>query len=146
MRILRFSWITVSMLFVAFGRPAAHELRHEVSQGDTVVVTFTYASYVAFSHEVYELFGPGDTNPTQSGRTDGNGQIKFVPDRVGSWRVRTFSPDGHGADITIEINGNTSLFHKKASSGRLVSKIVIGVAVIFVAFGGLFFFLRSKKL
>jgi hypothetical protein len=145
MRVQWFLWMNVLIICAVPVRPAAHELHHEVSHGDTVVITFTYTGNIAFSHEAYELYRPGETSPAQSGRTDAGGRIRFVPDREGPWRVRTFSPDGHGSDITIDIGANGSLGRKKPLSGRLVPRIAAGVAAIFFIFGVLFFFSRSKK-
>jgi nickel transport protein len=90
------------LLVIGCSSAGAHGLRHTVTRGESVVVTLSYSNGVAFSGEAYEIFRAGDADPYQSGRTDPFGRIVFMPDSSAAWRIRAFSEDGHGLDISIE--------------------------------------------
>ena len=138
-------WMVLLLLCIQTGRGAAHELLHTVVQDDSVVVDLTYPGGEAFSYETYEILGPGDSAPFQTGRTDGNGRIVFVPDRAGRWRVRAFAADGHGAEFTVEMVIASSHEPAEPAPMKSAGRIAIGVAVILAVFGVLSLFLRKKK-
>jgi len=80
-------------------RAAAHDLRHSIEEGAAVTVKLFSADGNEFSFESYEVYYEGEEIPFQVGRTDARGRLVFLPDRAGTWRVKAFSKDGHGADF-----------------------------------------------
>jgi nickel transport protein len=133
------------LICLTAARGAAHEVDHAVARTDAVVVTLSHEDGETFSNEAYEVIGPGDSNPFQTGRTDANGRITFVPDRTGTWRVRAFSEDGHGVDFTIDVDDLEMAAEARRSPGRGLGIPLAGVFVIFALFGILSLFLKKRK-
>jgi len=79
-------------LFTSSAYP--HSINYEVQQkGISVRVFYTEKDPASYSQ--YELFGPGDTLPHQTGRTDKNGFISFFPERAGFWKIKVWGESGH---------------------------------------------------
>jgi nickel transport protein len=97
--------VVVSALLLAaflFGTPAAaHRVHHEVSREEAVVVTLAYGDGSPLAGEQYEIRVAGGNAVWQTGVTDVEGRIAFLPDRDAEWRIRVFTEDGHGADFTV---------------------------------------------
>lgn len=81
-----------------------HALLHEVLDAEAVIVRLAFPGGDSPWFEPYEVFAPGDETAFQSGRVNARGEVAFRPDRPGSWRLRVFSEDGHGAMITLEVD------------------------------------------
>ncbi|MBD3236066.1 MAG: hypothetical protein GF330_05140, partial [Candidatus Eisenbacteria bacterium] len=82
----------------------AHEVHHAVRQGPATVVQLSYAGGSPFSYESYEIRFEDQEIPRQVGRTDSAGRIVFVVDRAGTYRLRAFSEDGHGATLALDLD------------------------------------------
>ncbi|MDO8932675.1 MAG: hypothetical protein Q7U97_09800 [Rhodocyclaceae bacterium] len=134
------------MLLCALACPvAAHEVLHEMTQAQAVVVRLVYADDEPFSYESYELYPDGSQRPAQTGRTDAQGRVVFLPDRTTHWRLRAFSADGHGVDLKLETPpGGGSAAATDAAPDR-GARLLFGLAVILAAFGALQLFIRKKK-
>jgi nickel transport protein len=141
-RILCMATLIVSL---TTARGAAHGVDHTVTRTDAVVVSLSHDDAETFSNEAYEIFGPGDVTPFETGRTDKLGRIIFVPDRTGKWRVRAFSEDGHGVDFTVDVDDLGNLAEARRSPGRGVGIPLAGVVVILTLFGILSLFLKKRK-
>jgi nickel transport protein len=117
------------------GQALAHDLQHQVNEGAAVAVRFFFADGNDFSFESYEVYRAGDEIPFQVGRTDQKGRVVFLPDRAGTWRIKAFSEDGHGADISFSTGVKAD--GRDASQPLLERhlRIVVGVSVIFGLFG-----------
>ena len=128
--------LALLLVFMAAGAPAAaHELIHQISGGEAVTITLTYADGSPFSYESYEIYRPGEETPFQVGRTDRLGRIALLPDMSGEWRVRAFSEDGHGVDLPFPAEPS-SLPQATASPGAdRLSRIMLGIGIILTAFG-----------
>jgi nickel transport protein len=151
--------ITLLILLFSCGSAGAHGLRYTVTDEKSVVIELSYASGKAFSNEAYEIYRAGGGNPYQTGRTDPSGRIVFIPDSSGTWRIKAFSEDGHGLDITIETNlpaeqADTGEVLPDTLDGRLPSKkapvgsgtrIFMALALIFGVFGAVSLFIRKRK-
>ena len=151
--------IVVIFLLLINGSAAAHGLRYTVTDGKSVVIELTYASGTAFSNETYEIYRAGGGKPYQTGRTDPSGRIVFIPDSSRTWRIKAFSEDGHGLDITIETNdpaehADTSVAIADTVDGHLAmekapigmgTRIIMIFALIFGVFGVVSIFVRKKK-
>lgn len=113
----------------------AHDLQHRIDEGAAVSVRFFFADGRDFSFESYEVYRAGEEIPFQVGRTDAKGRVVFLPDRAGTWRVKAFSEDGHGADLSFSTGAKGD--GEDASQPLLERhlRLVVGVSVIFGLFG-----------
>jgi nickel transport protein len=96
----------LGLLLLAAGWPAllqAHAMLHEVAEGESVVVRFSFPGGDQPWFEPYEVRAPGMDTVFQSGRVNARGEVSFRPDRAGEWRVRVFTEDGHGAVVTVDV-------------------------------------------
>ena len=125
------------------GRALAHDLQHRIEEGAAVSVELFFADGNEFDFESYEVYRAGEEIPYQVGRTDAHGRVVFLPDRAGTWRIKAFSEDGHGADFSFSTglegavrDANEPLFERHL-------RIIVGVAVIFGLFGLLTLFRRG---
>jgi nickel transport protein len=151
--------IILILLLLGYGSAAAHGLRYSVTDGEAVVIELFYAGGTAFSDKTYEIYREGENDPYQTGRTDRSGRIVFIPDRGGTWRIKAFSEDGHGLDITIEanvpgesadagkaqadtLNGHLAMKREPVGTG---ARIIMALALIFGVFGVVSIFMRKKK-
>lgn len=96
--------LAAGLLLVAPAVAHAHALLHEVVGGEAVTVRLSFAGHGQPLFEPYEVFAPGGDKPFQSGRVNALGEVSFRPDRPGSWRLRVLTADGHGADLTLEVD------------------------------------------
>jgi nickel transport protein len=140
--------IRAAVLLSLFAPTAAgaHEIVHKVSRGGAVVVEVSYATGAPFSYEQYEVSLQGEATPFQTGRSDALGRIVFLPDRYGTWRIRAFSEDGHGIDITVNA-GPEDVPAADAPAGAESdrwNRIVFGVLVILGLFFLVMIFLRRR--
>ncbi len=140
------AWVLL-LLWTAFGAPvAAHEVIHHISGSEAVTITLTYADGSPFSYESYEVYRPGEETPFQVGRTDRLGRIAFLPDGSGEWRVRAFSEDGHGVDLTFPAGPSSAPAAAGPRSGTdRLSRILFGIGIILGLFGILALFRRRNR-
>ena len=112
----------------------AHGVHHELAHGEAVVLWLYHSEEAPFSQERYEVFRPGEETAFQQGRTDALGRIVWQPDRAGEWRVRAFSEDGHGVDLTLQVDetGTATAAHGRLEDYALV---LAGLAIILGLFG-----------
>jgi len=126
-------------------RAAAHDLRHSIEEGAAVTVKLFFADGNGFSFESYEVYHAGEEIPFQVGRTDALGRIVFLPDRAGSWRIKAFSEDGHGADFSLTTGAQGGVETADRSFFERHSRLVVGVSIIFGIFGLVDLFVRRRK-
>lgn len=128
-----------------FALPAyAHDLQHEVDSAQAVVVTLHFTDAKPFSFEAYEIYRQGEKLPVQVGRSDAQGRIAFLPDRAGTWRIKTFAADGHGLDFTVQTDAATRVVAAERPAVERYGRIVVGIGVILGLFGFIKLFLRKK--
>lgn len=124
----------------------SHAIHYHVQQKGISVKVF-YAKDDPASYSQYELFGPGDTQPHQTGRTDKNGFVSFFPDREGIWKLKVWGESTHGFHgVTIEVKVDQAL-HLESFSKPLVAthtKLIVGVSLIFGLFG-IYSLWRSRR-
>ena len=155
-RLARALWLAAALAGAIAVPPrlGAHELMHEVTRGTAVVIELSEPDGTLFSHEPYEIHRAGEEMPFQTGRTDAQGRIVFVPDRHATWRVRTFSEDGHGADFTLEAGpgetagaGGAGAATTAPGRSRLARgpKILVGLSLLFGLFGVISLFARRRS-
>jgi hypothetical protein len=61
------------------GQALAHDLQHEIGEGEAVSVRLFYADGSDFAFESYEVYRAGEEVPFQVGRTDLLGRVVFLP-------------------------------------------------------------------
>lgn len=134
----------IVLLFTILASQAvnAHELRYEVVETNAVGLHISHEDGAPFSLQRYELYRDEDENPTQTGYTTENGNLYFVSDHPGAWRIKAFATNGHGIDARVSVSAsgdaklnNTSLFDRYA-------RLIVGVSLLFGAFGILQLFYR----
>ena len=117
------------------GQALAHDLQHRIDEGAAVSVRLFFADGRDFSFESYEIYRAGDEVPFQVGRTDLQGRVVFLPDRAGTWRIKAFSEDGHGADFSFSTGVEGGVGDASPPFLERHLRIVVGVSLIFGAFG-----------
>jgi len=161
MKILRFVWVTAVAgpvhthgyrLLVALGLCAwlpgqalAHDLQHKIEEGAAVSIKLFFADGNEFSFETYEVYRAGDEAPFQVGRPDIQGRVVFIPDRAGTWRLKAFSEDGHGADLSFTTGGEGGVEGANEPFLERHLRVIVGVSVIFGVFGLVNLFSRGGR-
>ncbi len=136
--------VFLPLLSVA-GIGAAHDLRLTVVEESATVMTLVYSDGTPFSFERYEIYAEGESIPAQVGRTDHKGRIAFLPERSGSWRLRTFSEDGHGVDRVVRTDETGSPAVTAKPLFDRTPRIITGVGIILGLFGLLALWLQRKR-
>lgn len=137
----------VWLLALALCLPAAraHDLQHTVAQSTAVVVRIAYPDGRPFSFEAYEVLRTGGTVPVQVGRTDLDGRIAFAPGRPGEWRVKAYSEDGHGVDLTLTTTASGILAGADRTVYERYTRVLVGVGLILGVFGLLNLYARRRR-
>lgn len=139
--------LACTLLLTAVPPALAHSINYQVEPKGMAVRAY-YSEKAAAAYAQYELFGPADKNPYQTGRTDRNGYIGFVPDRPGIWKLQVWGETTHGFHgVTTEITVDTALklegFKKPLVAAY--TKYVTGISLIFGIFGIYSFLLSRRK-
>lgn len=122
----------------------AHDLSYMVTQNPAVVVHLFHHDGSAFGQQRYEVYRDGNAEPHQAGRTDARGRIVFLPDAAGTWRVRTFSGDGHGLSFAFTTDAAAQLTGYERPFYERHARTLVGVSLIFGVFGLVSLFVRRK--
>jgi nickel transport protein len=125
----------------------AHTVNYEVQQKGIAVRVFFGAEDPA-SYSEFEVFGPGDTLPHQTGRTDKNGFVSFVPDRQGVWKVKVMGESSHGyhgVTTEVKVDKDLSLESFKKPLAAAYTKLVTGISLIIGIFGLYALWVSRKK-
>ena len=115
----------------------AHSINYHIEQKGMAVRAY-YSENDPAAYSQYELFGPGDKEPHQIGRTDKNGYVAFVPDRTGIWKLQVWGESSHGYHgVTTEINVDKDLGLASFSKPLVATytKIITGISLIIGLFG-----------
>jgi nickel transport protein len=138
----------LSALFTAlFALPLlSHTVNYEVQQKGMAARIF-YSAKDPASYSEFELYGPGDTLPHQTGRTDKNGMVAFVPDRPGVWKLKVLGESAHGFHgVTIDLKVDSAVNLESFSKPLVATstKMVTGLSLIIGIFG-IYAFFKSRK-
>jgi nickel transport protein len=128
-------FLVVLVIAVAAGTAQAHDLQHQIDEAAAVSVRLSFADGSDFAFESYEVYRSGDEILFQVGRTDLQGRIVFLPDRAGTWRIKAFSEEGHGTDFSFTTGAAGGVRDANKPFLERHLRIVVGVSVIFGAFG-----------
>jgi nickel transport protein len=123
-----------------------HTVNYEAQQKGMAVRVF-YTAKDPASYSEFEVYGPGDTLPHQTGRTDKNGFVAFVPDRAGPWKLKVLGESAHGFHgVTIDVNVDQDLNLESFSKPLVATstKLITGISLIIGVFG-IYAFIKSRK-
>jgi nickel transport protein len=115
----------------------AHSVEYQV-ENRGISARFFFLPDDAASYSGYEIFGPGDANPYQKGRSDKNGVVSFLPDRPGKWTVKVVAESEHGGHAAnVEIEVKESLLMESFSKPLVASyaKASVGAGLLLGVFG-----------
>jgi len=151
MRILRWAWFVLFLpvaLFLGGKDLQGHSINYHVEQKGIAVRAF-YSAKEPSSYSQYEIYGPGDREdlPHQTGRTEKNGFLSFVPDRAGTWKIKLWGESSHGyhgftAEVKVDKEINLESFSKPLVAAH--TKLITGLSLIFGIFG-VYALWRSRK-
>jgi nickel transport protein len=142
MRILRVAGFALFLplgLFLGAIDSHGHSINYHIQQKGIAVRAF-YSAKDPSSYSQYEIYGPGDKEdlPHQTGRTDKNGFLSFVPDRAGTWKIKLWGESAHGyhgftAEVKVDKELNLESFSKPLVAAH--TKLITGLSLIFGIFG-----------
>lgn len=147
MKCLTLLGCVIMAMMVVTTAAQAHSINYQVEQKGMAVRAY-YSDKDAAAYSQYELFGPGDREPHQTGRTDRNGYLAFVPDRPGTWKLQVWGESTHGFHgVTTEIKIDQALglegFKKPMVAAH--TRYVTGISLIFGIFGVFALWTSRKK-
>ncbi len=137
-------WLMILFTFTSVAW--SHSIHYDVQQKGVSVKIF-YAENNPASYSEYELFGPGDQEPHQIGRTDKNGFLSFLPDRAGPWKIKAWGESSHGFHgVTIDVNVDQNFQVQSFSKPLLAThtKLIVGISLI-LGFFGVYALWKSRK-
>ncbi len=122
----------------------AHDLQLTVTSGEAIVIQLQHGSGTPLAGTSYEI-RPEDTEfVVQSGHTNRDGRIAFVSGDAGTWRLRAFSADGHGGEMSFSTDETGTMRSSSRPLGERYLHLITGVGLILGIFG-LFSLLRGRK-
>jgi nickel transport protein len=126
----------------------AHTVNYDVQQKSVAAVKVFYTADDPASYAEFEVYAPeGGDLPHQTGRTDRNGFVAFVPDRQGTWKVKVLGESAHGyhgVTIEVKVDKDLNLESFKKPLAAQYTKFVTGISLIIGVFG-IYALLSSRK-
>lgn len=132
------------ILLLASGLAWAHRMNHEVSTAQAQVLTVSHAFGQQPIFEPYQVFAPETDVPFQTGRTDMQGRVSFLPDRPGRWRVVVTTEDGHGVEVRIAVDEALQIAEVEGPGAGGLAMTLAGVGYL-LGLGGLLVLWRQRK-
>jgi nickel transport protein len=94
----------VAMLIAAGAAPTfGHGVEGHIAPGRGYQVTAVYDDGEPMSYAAVEIKAAGEKIAFQSGRTDRNGTMLFLPDRPGVWEAVVSDGMGHRLALEVEV-------------------------------------------
>ena len=137
---------TVTLLLATLipAAATAHEVLHRVEAGGAMAVKVFESDGDVADNAVYEVYSPKDpARPFQTGHTDRNGYLSFVPDARGKWRVKVTQDDGHGIDI--QIDPGSAAARGTDGGAPWYWRLAGGIVIITVVFAGLYLAAKHRR-
>jgi len=135
----------VAVLIAAGAAPAfGHGVEGHIAPGRGYHVTAVYDDGEPMSYAAVEIKAAGEKIAFQSGRTDRNGIMLFLPDRPGVWEAVV--SDGMGHRLALEINvpesggiaASLAPPESPPAARSRVPPLIGGLGIIFGLFGFLY--------
>ncbi len=97
--------IGIFFLLAAWISPTlAHSVHHRIDAVQAaIVLTLSYGNGQPFAHEKYALYADKTEQPAQTGHTDADGRVIFVPASTEHWRIKAQSAHGHGLALDFTV-------------------------------------------
>lgn len=124
----------------------AHTIHYTVEPKGITIRIF-YAAEDPANYAEYEVFGPGDKEPYQVGRTDRRGCLSLLPDRPGDWKVKVLGESAHGYHgITIDFKVDQAMSLEGFSKPLVAThtRLITGLSLI-VGLFGIYAWWRSRR-
>lgn len=137
----------VCMALLGLSLPCLAHTIHYAIEPKGITIRIFYASDDPASYSEYEVFGPGDSEPYQVGRTDRRGCLSLLPDRPGEWKVKVLGESAHGFHgLTIHFKVDQALGLESFSKPLLAThtRLITGLSLIAGIFGA-YALWRSRK-
>ena len=120
----------------------AHGVGYRETSLKAVTLEFFYSTGEKMSYCEAKIFSPDDSKfAVQSLRTDEQGRLAFIPDKIGKWRVIVNDGQGHQCEAEINIteeflkDKNTIMNVNKNNNSpvgfELFIRALLGVSLIF---------------
>lgn len=142
-------WILSLIFALSLGRVWAHGVEGEVRiLSGAVVVTAWYDTGEPMSYARVEIYAPDSRFRFQSGRTDRNGRVAFVPDVPGTWRVIISDRLGHRLELRVKVTAPGESIGEVHGGGPPLPRplaAVVGVVLVLGIFGWVRGFKRARR-
>ncbi len=135
--------LTALCLILASSLAWSHSMHHEVSTAEARVLTLSYTFGQQPVFEPYQIFAPDSDVPFQTGRTDAQGRVSFLPDRPGRWRVLVTTEDGHGIEVRIRVDEGLQVTAIEGPGAGGLAMTLAGVGYL-LGLGGLLVLWRQR--
>lgn len=135
---VRATWLVAVSALLLPSLAHAHAMLHEISQGEVVLLRFSFPGADQPWFEPYEVFAPGADTPFQSGRVNALGEVSFRPDRAGDWRVRVVTADGHGTQLVVTVDAAGAIDSVAGTHGHAHDywlRVLAALGCLFGVFG-----------
>ena len=137
--------LSLALVLVLFTSLAwGHRMHHEVSTAEAQVLSVSYAFGQQPIFEPYQIFAPDTDVPFQTGRTDMQGRVSFLPDRSGRWRVVVTTEDGHGVEVRVRVDEALEISEVEGPGAGGLAMTLAGVGYL-LGLGGLFVLWRQRQ-
>lgn len=113
----------------------AHGVHPHVETQAAITVIFSYEDHAPMAGERFEVMAPDGETLFTSGVTDLLGRAVFRPNEEGTWTVRVFSENGHGATARVPVGGDLLAMEASGPRAGKLNKVITGGAVLFGIFG-----------
>jgi len=117
----------------------AHTVNYDVQQRSVAAIKVFYTANDPANYAEFEVYAPeGGDLPHQTGRTDKNGFVSFIPDRQGTWKVKVLGESAHGYHgviVEVKVDKDLNLESFKKPLAAQYSKFVTGISLIIGIFG-----------
>lgn len=150
-RVLVKAWVlclgVVNLLAAGLDQRALAHTIHYTVEPKGITIRVFYAAEDPANYAEYEVFGPGDTDPYQVGRTDRRGCLSLLPDRPGEWKVKVLGESAHGFHgVTIDFKVDQAMSLEGFSKPLLAThtRLITGLSLI-VGLFGIYAWWRSRK-
>jgi len=142
---MRFILPGMFLALAAAGNALAHDVIHDIHQGDAVILKIGYDSGEAMTYAEVKIYSPENEKiEFQNGRTDAEGSFAFLPDTPGEWRIVVNDGNGHGLATTFTVDQKMNIQITQSIFNR-VRKLVAGV-ILLIGFTGIMYFIRARAI
>ena len=110
----------------------AHGVGFRESKFRATALEFFYSTGEEMSYCEARVFSPNDAKfAAQTGRTDEQGRLAFIPDVPGEWRVIVRDNEGHQCEARVNVSETLSASVHEESGDDLWFRALLGVSIIF---------------